>query len=155
MSNEKRRLRAEALYAEDKGSKHRKSHENPAIKQIYEEYLGEPLGQKSHKLLHTKYTPRSKDYCTPSVDGPIERQENYARAGTIGIFPMVPALNSSLVDTLQAAGVIKLQSERPMSYRIERTSWARSRYPRKRITAFTRSGLLRIFLCRASRLPRS
>ncbi len=62
VSNEKRRLRAEALYAEDKGSKNRKSHENPAIKQIYAEYLGEPLGQKSHKLLHTKYTPRSKDY---------------------------------------------------------------------------------------------
>ena len=62
VSNEKRRLRAEALYAEDKGLKNRKSHENPAIKQIYAEYLGEPLGQKSHKLLHTKYTPRSKDY---------------------------------------------------------------------------------------------
>jgi NADH-quinone oxidoreductase subunit G/NADP-reducing hydrogenase subunit HndD len=62
VNNEKRRLRAEALYAEDKGLKNRKSHENPAIKQIYAEYLGEPLGQKSHKLLHTKYTPRSKDY---------------------------------------------------------------------------------------------
>jgi iron only hydrogenase large subunit-like protein len=62
VSNEKRRLRAQALYAEDKALKNRKSHENPAIKQIYAEYLGEPLGHKSHKLLHTKYTPRSKDY---------------------------------------------------------------------------------------------
>jgi iron-only hydrogenase group A len=62
VSNEKRRLRAEALYSEDKGLKHRKSHENPAIKKIYEEYLGEPLGHKSHKLLHTTYTPRDKNY---------------------------------------------------------------------------------------------
>lgn len=62
VNNEKRRLRAEALYSEDKGLKHRKSHENPAIKKIYEEYLGEPLGHKSHKLLHTTYTPRNKDY---------------------------------------------------------------------------------------------
>jgi NADH-quinone oxidoreductase subunit G/NADP-reducing hydrogenase subunit HndD len=62
VSNEKRRLRAEALYSEDKGLKNRKSHENPAIKKIYEEYLGEPLGHKSHKLLHTTYTERSKNY---------------------------------------------------------------------------------------------
>ena len=62
VNNEKRRLRAEALYSEDKGLKHRKSHENPAITQIYAEFLGEPLGHKSHKLLHTTYTPRSKDY---------------------------------------------------------------------------------------------
>ena len=62
VSNEKRRLRAEALYAEDKGLKLRKSHENPAITQIYAEFLGEPLGHKSHKLLHTTYTPRSKQY---------------------------------------------------------------------------------------------
>jgi iron-only hydrogenase group A len=61
-SNEKRRLRAAALYQEDKELSHRKSHENPAIKQIYAEYLGEPLGPKSHKLLHTKYTPRNKQY---------------------------------------------------------------------------------------------
>ena len=37
----------------------RKSHENPAVKALYEEFLGEPLGHKSHKLLHTKYTRRS------------------------------------------------------------------------------------------------
>jgi iron-only hydrogenase group A len=62
VTNEKRRLRAAALYQEDKDLKIRKSHENPAIKQIYVEYLGEPLGHKSHKLLHTKYTPRNKQY---------------------------------------------------------------------------------------------
>jgi NADH-quinone oxidoreductase subunit G/NADP-reducing hydrogenase subunit HndD len=62
VSNEKRRLRAEALYGEDRAMKRRKSHDNPAIKKIYEDFLGEPLGHKSHELLHTTYTPRSKTY---------------------------------------------------------------------------------------------
>jgi NADP-reducing hydrogenase subunit HndD len=57
-NNEIRRKRAEALYQEDRGLKLRKSHENPGIKKIYEEFLKEPLGEKSHHLLHTKYTPR-------------------------------------------------------------------------------------------------
>ena len=61
-SNTKRQLRASALYNEDKALKHRKSHDNPAIKAIYEEYLKEPLGHRSHKLLHTKYTPRNNQY---------------------------------------------------------------------------------------------
>ncbi|MCX5817310.1 MAG: NADH-dependent [FeFe] hydrogenase, group A6 [Proteobacteria bacterium] len=55
-----RTLRAQALYNEDKSLKYRKSHENPSIKKIYDEFLIEPLGEKSHHLLHTKYTPRSK-----------------------------------------------------------------------------------------------
>ena len=38
----------------------RKSHENPEVTQIYEELLKEPLGHKSHHLLHTKYEERSK-----------------------------------------------------------------------------------------------
>ena len=36
----------------------RKSHENPAIKTLYKEFLEKPLGEKSHKLLHTHYTAR-------------------------------------------------------------------------------------------------
>jgi iron-only hydrogenase group A len=55
-----RMLRAQALYNEDKSLKYRKSHENPSITKIYNEFLIEPLGEKSHHLLHTKYTPRSK-----------------------------------------------------------------------------------------------
>jgi iron only hydrogenase large subunit-like protein len=53
-----RQKRIKAIYREDEGKKLRKSHENPEIKQIYEEFLGKPLGKKSHKLLHTHYTPR-------------------------------------------------------------------------------------------------
>lgn len=53
-------LRAKAIYEEDAGMPLRKSHENPAVKALYEEYLVKPLGEKSHHLLHTKYTPRVK-----------------------------------------------------------------------------------------------
>ncbi len=60
VNNEIRSLRAQALYNEDCALTHRKSHDNPSIKKIYEEYLGQPLGERSHHLLHTHYTPRSK-----------------------------------------------------------------------------------------------
>ena len=55
-----RPLRAKALYDEDASKKLRKSHENPEIKQIYEEYLGKPNGHKSHELLHTTYEKREQ-----------------------------------------------------------------------------------------------
>jgi len=47
--------RMKALYTEDEQKVIRKSHENPYIKKLYEEYLGEPCGKKSHELLHTHY----------------------------------------------------------------------------------------------------
>ncbi|HPE40834.1 MAG TPA: NADH-dependent [FeFe] hydrogenase, group A6 [Bacteroidales bacterium] len=55
-----RSARTDATYREDEGMKYRKSHENPEVKAIYEEFLGEPNGHKSHKLLHTYYTERKK-----------------------------------------------------------------------------------------------
>jgi iron-only hydrogenase group A len=58
--NSVRMERIKAIYAEDEGKKLRKSHENPEIKKIYEEFLGQPLGEKSHKLLHTHYHPRER-----------------------------------------------------------------------------------------------
>ncbi|MDO5714971.1 MAG: NADH-dependent [FeFe] hydrogenase, group A6 [Tissierellia bacterium] len=54
------RKRQKALYAIDVHKKYRKSHENPMIKKIYEEYLGEPYGEKAHQLLHTYYIPRER-----------------------------------------------------------------------------------------------
>lgn len=51
--------RAKALYSEDKSMTLRKSHENPVIKELYDTFLGEPGGHKSHELLHTKYVERS------------------------------------------------------------------------------------------------
>ena len=50
--------RIEAIYAEDEGKPLRKSHTNPMITQIYEEFLKEPLGEKSHHLLHTHYAKK-------------------------------------------------------------------------------------------------
>ena len=50
--------RAEALYAEDAAKPLRKSHENPDIQALYEEFLGEPCGPLSHELLHTRYYDR-------------------------------------------------------------------------------------------------
>ena len=47
--------RTQALYREDCGKQLRKSHENPFIIQLYEEYLGKPLSEKAHTLLHTHY----------------------------------------------------------------------------------------------------
>ena len=47
--------RTQALYREDCGKERRKSHENPYIVKLYEEYLGKPLSEKAHALLHTHY----------------------------------------------------------------------------------------------------
>lgn len=52
--------RAKAIYEEDAGKPIRKSHENPEIAAIYEEFLKEPLGHKSHELLHTHYKERER-----------------------------------------------------------------------------------------------
>ena len=60
-TDEVRQARIEAIYREDEGKQLRKSHENPEIKQIYEEFLGKPLGEKSHHLLHTTYEARKRD----------------------------------------------------------------------------------------------
>ena len=46
------------LYHIDEAKTIRKSHENPYIQRLYKEYLGEPNGEKAHKLLHTKYVAR-------------------------------------------------------------------------------------------------
>lgn len=53
--------RAAALYDSDRMNRIRKSHDNPMIKKLYEEYLGEPGSHLAHKILHTSYVDRSKD----------------------------------------------------------------------------------------------
>ncbi len=52
--------RAKALYEADKDLPVRKSHENPAIKMIYDEYFGKPGSHKAHETLHTTYVERSR-----------------------------------------------------------------------------------------------
>lgn len=58
------RKRAAALYKVDGAKKLRMSHENPQIKKLYEEFLGEPGGKKAHELLHTKYVKRGLELKT-------------------------------------------------------------------------------------------
>lgn len=55
-----RKLRADCLYSIDEKSTIRKSHENPVVLKIYEDYLGEVGGHKAHELLHTSYVERAK-----------------------------------------------------------------------------------------------
>ena len=55
-----RKARIEAIFREDEGKPVRKSHENPGVAALYREFLGEPLGEKSHYLLHTHYKQKTK-----------------------------------------------------------------------------------------------
>ena len=52
-------VRAKAIYEEDLAMKERKSHKNPSIQKLYDEYLGKPNSHKAHELLHTHYVDRS------------------------------------------------------------------------------------------------
>jgi NADP-reducing hydrogenase subunit HndD len=52
--------RAAAIYEEDKGKAIRKSHMNPEIIKLYEDFLGEPMSEKAHHLLHTSYFDKKK-----------------------------------------------------------------------------------------------
>jgi len=54
------KARAAAIYQEDRNKPLRKSHENPVIIKLYEEFLGKPNSDKAHKLLHTHYFERKK-----------------------------------------------------------------------------------------------
>ena len=59
-TDEIRKARIQAIYREDEGKEFRQSHENPAVNQLYEEFLGKPLGEKSHHLLHTDYFEKKR-----------------------------------------------------------------------------------------------
>lgn len=55
---QKVRERQKAIYAEDRKLPLRKSHENPYVQHLYQEYLDHPLSEKAHQLLHTRYYSR-------------------------------------------------------------------------------------------------
>ena len=61
-TNAIRKKRMAALYEIDRNLPLRKSHENPDIQTLYKEFLGEPLGEKAHELLHTHYHKVDKPY---------------------------------------------------------------------------------------------
>ena len=58
MTTDLRAVRAAVLYNDDKNSDLRKSHENSAVKKLYDEYFGEPNSHKAHEILHTHYVKR-------------------------------------------------------------------------------------------------
>ena len=60
-ANESRKARIESLYKRDASLALRSSHENPEIKQLYQEFYGKPLSELAEKMLHTIYTDRSDD----------------------------------------------------------------------------------------------
>ena len=60
-TNEIREKRIAATYQADRDMPLRKSHKNPAVAKLYEDFLIKPLGERSHKLLHTKYVNRKKN----------------------------------------------------------------------------------------------
>ncbi|OPY61058.1 MAG: NADP-reducing hydrogenase subunit HndC [Pelotomaculum sp. PtaU1.Bin065] len=70
LSAEYRRKRAEALYKIDLAEKLRKSHENPAVKVIYEDFLGHPLSKKAKELLHTSHAAEGR---MPDLKAPASR----------------------------------------------------------------------------------
>ena len=61
-TNAIRKKRMAALYEIDRSLPLRKSHDNPEIQTLYQEFLGEPLSEKAHELLHTTYHKVSKPY---------------------------------------------------------------------------------------------
>ena len=60
VNKEIREKRREALFSCDRMSELRKSHENPEIKALYDNWLGKPLGKKAHHLLHTHYNKQER-----------------------------------------------------------------------------------------------
>ncbi len=66
LDEENLKKRAEALYGLDRHKQIRKSHENPDIQKLYKEFLGHPLSEKSHELLHTHYKPHQPTGIIPA-----------------------------------------------------------------------------------------
>jgi NADP-reducing hydrogenase subunit HndD len=56
------KARQMALYEEDKNKPIRKSHENPFIVKLYKEFLGKPMSEKAHHLLHTHYFDKKNEF---------------------------------------------------------------------------------------------
>lgn len=58
LDEEALKKRAQALYDIDRQKTIRRAHNNPDVRRLYKEFLGKPLSEKSHELLHTHYTAK-------------------------------------------------------------------------------------------------
>jgi iron only hydrogenase large subunit-like protein len=81
----RRRERARGLYAEDGSLPVRRSHENPEVLALYEQFLGKPGGERSHELLHTHYSRRNayapQRPVPPRTKPPVREAPPRERAG--------------------------------------------------------------------------
>ena len=111
---EVKQKRLSGLYSEDEGKTLRKSHENPYITALYEEYLEEPNGHMSHELLHTHYVKRgmfnemTDEVFIEDVDENIKR-----RAAEAGIrHSKAPEIKTHQNADMQDTRVLELEKER-------------------------------------------
>jgi NADH-quinone oxidoreductase subunit G/NADP-reducing hydrogenase subunit HndD len=68
-NNQIKLMRKDGLYEADRQLPLRKSHENPEVTALYEKFLGKPLGEKSHHLLHTHYSKSGKNHWAKAGGG--------------------------------------------------------------------------------------
>ncbi|MCL2696194.1 MAG: NADH-dependent [FeFe] hydrogenase, group A6 [Clostridiales bacterium] len=108
-----RTKRLKGLYTEDEQKALRKSHQNPYIAALYEEYLGKPNGHVSHTLLHTHYVPRGRfnqlteEVFVAKVDKDILRRA----AACAYKQDKKPASASRTREEVESARVLELESE--------------------------------------------
>ena len=94
---EVRTKRLHGLYTEDESKALRKSHENPFVKALYDEYLGSPNSHRSHELLHTTYVKRGKfneltdEMFTAPADGFMQKKKSKA-AAPVGTAPQISSI---------------------------------------------------------------
>ena len=119
-----RSKRMSQLYCEDESKALRKSHDNPYIKSLYDEYLGEPGEHRSHELLHTHYVKRglfnelTDETFVAEVDKFIRRRAQAAPKRNGGI----SAGTSLGKEELESSRVLELESEnRRLKYELQDT----------------------------------
>ena len=91
-ANASRKARIESLYKRDASLTLRSSHENPEIKELYEEFYGKPLSELAEEMLHTMYTDRSSDINKEIIKGETKKMEKWkcTVCGHIHEGPMTP-----------------------------------------------------------------
>ena len=106
--------RLSGLYGEDEAKVLRKSHENPYIKKLYDEFLGTPYGHLAHDLLHTHYVPRglhnelTDEVFVSEVDDLVKRRAELARVKQqAGVIEAAGARRSEM----ESLKVLELEAE--------------------------------------------
>lgn len=111
-----RNKRLKGIYSEDESKTLRKSHENPSIKQLYENFLEYPNSHVSHELLHTHYVKRGtfneyldKDYLMKEVKPASKRSTN--RHDAKAKKPTVSPAEQRMHEELESVRVLSLEAE--------------------------------------------